>query len=289
MKTFAILFLLLISLSLSAQKSTAPKYYPLGASQPVEKSQLMGTLGFDYFEGTVDNFLAPTKTEDVFLAKLEMVKKSGLQPYALNSFLPGSLKSVGPDADNTKIIEYVKIVFQRAKVAGVKVIVFGSGGSRKIPDGFDRGKAKEQFIVLLKQLGPLARENDVTIVIEPLRSQETNFINTVKEGCEIARAVNDKNVRVLADFYHMLCENESPEAIVQAGNLLVHCHIAEKVGRTAPGVSKEDFTPFFKALKQINYKGKISLEGSFTNFETEAAAAIKYLRAEQDELNKTKS
>lgn len=289
MKIFVLLFLLSVSITMSAQKSNQSKYFPLGACQKVENSQLVSTAGFDYFEGTVDNLLAPTQSDEIFQNKLQLVRKSGLIPYACNSFIPASMKSVGAEAVPDKILEYAKIAFQRCKIAGVKIMVFGSGGSRRIPDGFDRQKARDQFVDLLEKLGPIAREYDVTIAIEPLRSQETNFINSVKEGCEIARLVNDKNVQVLADFYHMNCEKESPESIVQAGNLLVHCHVAETEKRAAPGTLKEDFTPFYKALRQINYKGKISIECNWVNFEKEGPEAIKILRSQQDELAKSKS
>jgi sugar phosphate isomerase/epimerase len=289
MKIIAILFLLSISLSMSAQKSKQPIYFPLGVCQKVENSQLVSTLGFDYIECGVENLLAPTKPEEVFQANLELIHKNGLKLYACNSFIPATLKSVGPDAVPDKILEFAKTSFQRAKIAGIKIIVFGSGASRKIPDGYDRQKARDQFIDLLKKIGPIAKVYDVTIAIEPLRSQETNFINTVKEGCEIARAVNHKNIRVLADFYHMTSEGETAESIVQAGNLLVHCHVAEKEKRAAPGTTNESFVSFFKALRQINYKGRISIECGWTNFEKEAPVAIKALRSQQDELSNTKS
>ena len=289
MKIFVLLFLLSISITMSAQKSKQSKYFPLGACQKVENSQLVSTAGYDYFEGTVDNLLVPTQSDEIFQNKLQLVRKSGLIPYACNSFIPASMKSVGPDAVPNKILEFAKITFQRCKIAGVKIMVFGSGGSRRIPDGFDKQKACGQFVDLLKKIGPIAREYDVTIAIEPLRSQETNFINSVKEGCEIARLVNDKNIQILADFYHMNCEGESAESIVQAGKLLVHCHIAEKEKRAAPGVGKEDFTSFYKALRQINYKGKISIECNWVNFEKEGPEAITILRGQQDELSKSKS
>ena len=289
MKIFALLILLSITLSLSAQKSTQSKYFPLGVCQKPENSQLAASFGFDYIECGVDNFLVPSQPEEVFMGKLEEIRKNGIPTYACNNFIPGTIKCTGPDVSMAKLLDHINIALKRAKVAGVKIIVFGSGGSRKIPDGFDRQKAHDQFVDLLKQIGPIAKANDVVIAIEPLRSQECNFINTVKEATEIARLVNDKNIRVLADFYHMNCEKESAESIVQAGSLLVHCHVAETDKRAAPGTTKEDFAAFFKALRQINYKGKISIECNWTNFEKEAPEGIKTLRSQQDEMAKSKS
>jgi sugar phosphate isomerase/epimerase len=63
----------------------------------------------------------------------------------------------------------------------------------------------------------------------------------------------------LADVYHMLMDGEGPESIEKYGHLIEHTHIAEKEGRAAPGTHNEDFTAYFKALKDVGYKGKCQL------------------------------
>ena len=73
------------------------------------------------------------------------------------------------------------------KEIGIKILVLGSSGSRSIPEGFDRAEAEEQFTGFLKKIAPAAEKYGVIVAIEPLQTQETNFINTVKEGAEIAR------------------------------------------------------------------------------------------------------
>lgn len=283
--SFLLLFLFCLSVSIEAKGPIKPKYFPLGVCQKAENSQFAKNLGFDYLECSVGDLLAPTQPEKVFRDKLDLIKKSGIEIYACNSFIPGTLRCVGPDAVPDKILEFATIALERAKEAGIKIIVFGSGASRKIPDGFDRQTARNQFVNLLKRLGPVAMINGVTIAIEPLNSKETNFINTVIEGCDIAKEVNHKNIKVLADFYHMNVEGESAESIVTAGKLLVHCHVAETVKRSAPGVSKESFLPFFKALRTIKYQGRISIECGWSDFAKQAPEAIRILRSQQESLN----
>ena len=56
------------------------------------------------------------------------------------------------------ILKFGETAFRRAQMAGVKTIVFGSGGARAIPDGFSREEAKQQFISICKQLAPFAKE-----------------------------------------------------------------------------------------------------------------------------------
>jgi|GEM_PF-6114 len=226
-------------------------------------STLLKENGYDYLEEGVQSLLAPKVTDEQFARKVAQARDAGIPIYACNGFIPAEMRVTGPEAQHDAIVEYSETVFRRAQEAGVKRIVFGSGKARQIPDGFDRQQARGQFVDLLKRLGPIAARHDVVVVIEPLRSGECNFVNTVAEATAIAREVNHPNIKVLADFYHMAQENEGPEAIVAAGAMLQHCHIAEKEKRTAPGIAGDDFTPYFKALRQIHYAGGVSIEGGW--------------------------
>jgi sugar phosphate isomerase/epimerase len=240
--------------------------------------------GYSYIEESVQNFLVPLEGESVFNKKLELMKKSKLPVPAMNNFIPGKLKSVGPDAMHDEILKYVETTFRRAQTVGVKHIVFGSGGSRRIPDGFPKETAREQFISLCKKISPVAEKFDVVIVLEPLNKRECNILNSVADGGEIVKIVNHKNFRLLADIYHMLRENESPDNIIKYGDLIHHIHIAENIGREAPGINNEDFTPYFRALKEINYKGLMSIECNWKNLVEQAAPALNVLRTQIDEI-----
>lgn len=123
---------------------------------------------------------------------------------------------VGPSTDHEKILKWAETTFRRAERAGIRYIVFGSGKSRKVPDGFSRETAEEQFVRLCKRLGPVAARYRVTVVIEPLNSRETNLINSVSEGASIVERVNHKNIRLLCDLFHMTADGEPPQAIVDA-------------------------------------------------------------------------
>jgi len=181
---------------------------------------------------------------------------------------------VGEETHHDAILQRTELALKRAKEVGSTNIVFGSGGSRRIPDGFDRERAKLQHIELSKKMAPIAEKYGITISIEPLNRSETNFVNSLAEGAEIVEAVNNPWFRLLADIYHMKKDGEGPEQIRKYGKLIVHCHIAEKENRTAPGVEGDDFRPYFKALKKIKYKNGLSLECRWKDFETEVKNAI---------------
>ena len=245
---------------------------------------ILAAAGYSFVEENVRGFLVPAEPDSAFEPKLALLKESRLPMEACNSFLPGNLKCVGISLMHEEILKFGETAFRRAQMAGVKTVVFGSGGARAIPEGFSREEAKKQFISLCKQLAPFAKKYDVVISLEPLNTKECNFINSVAEGGEIVQAVNHESFRLLADIYHMLMENESPSNLTKYGHLLYHTHIAEKTGRSAPGVNNEDFTPYFKALREAKYEGRMAIECSWKNLEEQAQAALSAMRKQIEEI-----
>ncbi len=241
----------------------------------------MQQYGYRYVEESVSRFLMPTKSEEEFNKLLEEAANSPLPVKACNGFIPGNLKSVGAEALHEEILQFAETAFRRAQRAGVEFIVFGSGGSRSIPDGFSREKARIQFIELGQKMAPIAQAYNVTIVLEPLNTTECNFINSVEEGGEIVKDINHPNFRLLADLYHMkMDDEEGAESIVKYGKLIKHIHIAEKQDRAVPGTYNEDFRPYFNALKKIGYKGKISIEARWKDFDSQIPVAIKTINTQ---------
>ncbi|MDR2232887.1 MAG: sugar phosphate isomerase/epimerase [Tannerella sp.] len=272
MKKILLGLILFLSLSLSIYSQDLADR--IGVCTSVNNAPLLKQAGCSYVEIGINNFFMPAQNDSAFAANLKSATESVLPVSAGNTFFPGNIKLVGPEANIDAALRHADIAMQRAKQTGTHIFVLGSGGARRIPEGFDAEKAMDQFIELCKQLALLGEKYNVVIVIEPLRKQETNFINTVRQGTEIVRKVNHPNLRVLADFYHMAVEDEDAQAIIEAGELLYHCHIAEEAERTSPGIKGDDFTAYFKALKSINYKGSLSLECNWKNFEQEVISGV---------------
>ena len=169
------------------------------------------------------------------------------------------------------------------------VVVFGSGGARKLPEGWPKERADEQFVALLSRIGPLAERHGVTIAVEPLARVECNYLNTVDEGARLARAAGSPAVGVVADCYHWARNGEPAETILAAKGVLVHAHLATMPSRKAPGLEPYDFVPFFRALLAAGYDGRVSIEGGLPPPETRVAglrAALDILRATEAEARR---
>ncbi|WP_212004837.1 sugar phosphate isomerase/epimerase [Chitinophaga sp. HK235] len=256
----------------------------IGIATSIENDSLARAAGFTFLEETVRKLLSPALSEAQFEVNLSKLKAAHCQVQSCNVFIPGYLKLMGPSVDEAWVLGYVDTVMRRAEKAGIRLIVLGSGEARKIPEGADPVAARDRFITLARKMATIAQQHNCLIAMENLNATETNFINTVAEGNRLVTAIAHPNFRLTADIYHMLRENEPAINIEQARGNLVHCHIAEREKRTAPGVAGEDFRPYLAALKKIGYEGRIMMECKWTDPAREYAAAVVYLQEQLKEV-----
>lgn len=248
-----------------------------GIVAPLEQDSLVYASGFRMLGESVGRMLSPSLTEEQFQANLAKIKKAKCKVFLCNIFFPGSLKIAGPDVDEHRVLGYADTVFSRAKRAGIRFIVLGSGGARRLPDGYDTQKAQAEFTLLCRKLALVAGKYGIMIALESLEAAETNFIITLKAAADVVRAVNHPNFKLNADIFHMMREGEAPQSIVDAADVLVYCEIAEKQKRSFPGVMGDDFKPYLRALRKANYKGYIFIEGSSGNPKNDMPLSFKYL------------
>ncbi len=234
--------------------------------------------GYDYIELNTQSHLQGEADESVFQPILDQIKNCGMPCLAANVFVPSHLKITGPEVDITRLTRYVTTVMERAERAGIRSIVFGSGGARRIPDNYDPYMAYAQLVTFGRMAGPIAADYGVAIAVEPLNRGETNVINSVREGAHLVNDVNHPAFRLLVDAYHWAKENEPAGDIVAAGGLLAHAHIATYANRLPPGAEACNFTPFFAALKKAGYDLRISVEAGWKDMKTQAEPALKTLR-----------
>lgn len=231
---------------------------------------LLHAVGYRNIVENLVKYFSPLTVDDTtFENNLGSFSRLKTRIYALNIFMPGDMKLVGPLVNEEAIVNYARAVFARCQRAGVKLIIWGSGGARRVPDGFDPIVAREQFIAIARKVAVAAKEYDITLALENLNSTETNFINTLADALKVVKEVNHPNFLLCADIYHMLMEDEPPSVLEQTKKYLVHCDIAEREGRTAPGVHGQDFLPYLQALKKVGYAKAIILECRWSDIASE--------------------
>lgn len=250
----------------------------LGICTSLDHAELVAAAELDFVEEHVQNFLVPEQPDEVFAKTLEAVRGAPVPVRAANCFLPGDLKCVGPGVDRDRLARYGASAFRRAGQAGIEIIVFGSGQARQIPEGFSREQAAGQFVEALTIFGPMAAEHGVTLVVEPLNSGECNFINSLAEGASMVEACDHPAVRLLADIFHMLRDDEPASEIERFGSLLHHVHIAEKDARTPPGTAGDDFSAYLDALQRAGYDRRLAMECVWTDLPAQVARGADELR-----------
>ena len=241
-----------------------------------EKLPEIKAAGYDYAEWNFSKIAA--LPSDEFDSLKELVKKTGLPVEAYNGFF-ASRVSLNEFLNPEEIRDHCRIGFARAKVLGGKIAVLGSGGPRKIPEGYDRSLAEEQFLQVLQICGDEAAETDMTVVLEPLNRKETNFINSVTEGAAILDRIPHPNVKLLADFYHVAAEEEPMSALIAQKHRIEHVHLALPDTRFLPTAEDlESCAAWRDCLKKMAYGGRISLEGKANpDFETAVRKAKPFL------------
>ena len=234
-------------------------------------------MGFDYLEAGVSKTAAMGEQE--FSEAVQEVKDSSLECEAFNVLFPGDIRLTGPEVNLKAVREYLDKAFDRIHRLGAKIAVFGSGRSRKVPEGWKREDAWKQLIDAAGIVGEVAAEYKLIVVMEPLNRGETNILNSVEEGYHFVREVHHPNIQLLADFYHMRLENESMDVLKKAAPALRHLHIANSHGRVYPLDPSEDcYGEFFEALKSAGYKGRVSIEAGTRDMDRDAPIALQLLR-----------
>lgn len=249
----------------------------LGMIASINQDSLLHASGFEMLGESVGRMLSPSLTEAEFQSNVRKIEQAKTKVYLCNVFFPSTLKIAGPEVDEQEVLAYADQVFQRAQKAGVPLIVLGSGGARRLPEKYDYQKATRDFIQLARKIAQVAEKHGITIALESLNSTETNFLITLQEAAGVVKAVDHPNFKLNADIYHMMKENEPPQHILHAGNIIVYVELAEKENRTLPGVVGDDFTPYLEALQLIGYQGPIFIEGRVDYPEKEIPNAHKFL------------
>ncbi len=113
---------------------------------------------------------------------------------------------------------------------------------------------------VIKRLAREAAANGVTLGLEVVNRYESNLINTADEALAFMAEVDEPNVGVHLDTYHMnIEENDMSSPVRKCGDKLVYVHVGES-HRGYLGSGSVDFSTFFKALDEIGYAGTITFE-----------------------------
>ena len=158
-------------------------------------------------------------------------------------------------------VEYLKQCVQATRAMGGTTFsgVIYSAIGRRI-DGIPDKRYWERSSKGLKEVARFARDHGITIGIEPVNRYETFLINTCDQALELLDMIDEPNVGVHLDAYHMnIEEDEFYGPTLKAVPHLCHFHLSES-HRGTPGRGTVDWEGIYRALGETGYEGVVGLE-----------------------------
>jgi sugar phosphate isomerase/epimerase len=238
-----------------------------------------------------------------------MAERAGLEILGLHWLFAKTqgLHLTSPDVEvRRKTARYLGALARFCAELGGRIMVLGSPKQRDLAPGMKKADGMKYASEVLRSVVKELEAADVTVALEPLGSNETNFLNSAAEGVELIQLVGSPRCRLHLDCKAMALETPEktgtgpisrngpegaaqkldlspfshiPEIIHKYRDLLVHFH-ANDPNRQGPGFGKLDFVPILKTLQEIDYRGWVSVEplDYSPGVERLARESIRYLR-----------
>jgi fructoselysine 3-epimerase len=133
----------------------------------------------------------------------------------------------------------------------------------------------------LSEIAKTAADSGVMLVVEPTPT-DSNLVESCDDAIEMMEQVGANNVGLMFDTQHAYYRNEVPtDYVYRMGKDLRHIHLSE-FGRLPPGAGRGDFVGLVTALREIDYKGYLTMEIGFNRRDVEpdlvARQAYDYLK-----------
>lgn len=166
--------------------------------------------------------------------------------------------TLADSAARQKARDFVRAIIDVAGQLRAPAIIGSMQG--RSGEGVEHAAATAYLSDALEDLGEHARQYGVPLIYEPLNRYETNMANTLAAGGRLLGGLSTRNVKLLADLFHMnIEETDLPAAIRAAAGHIGHVHFVDSNRRPA-GMGHLDFAPIAAALREIGYAGFASAE-----------------------------
>lgn len=193
----------------------------------------------------------------------QLADKAGLEVVGLHWLLAKTegLHLTSPEAAVRKnTADYLADLARLCADLGGRIMVFGSPKQRCLLPGVTQVSAMNYATEVFQSILPILEQTDVTIALEPLGPEETDFLQTAAETTQLIERIASPHVRLHLDCKAMSTESISiPDLIEQNAGLLAHFH-ANDPNRQGPGFGRVDFLPILESIGKIDYRGWVSIE-----------------------------
>ena len=213
----------------------------------------------------------------------DLAKASGLTVTGFHWLLqkPEGLHLTCPDGEIRKRTkEVLQHLARICAVMGGEVMVFGSPKHRDVLPGETYDTAFGRAVELFRDVCDVAYPLGVTLALEPLSHEYTNFMVNAEETVQVIKAVDHPACRLHLDVNAMCSEEKTIDEIISENQEYLAYFHANDPNLRGPGFGDVDFVPIARALKKVEYDGVVSVEvfNYEPNPETIARGSLAYLK-----------
>ena len=193
-----------------------------------------------------------------------LVERAGLEVVGLHWLLAKTTGFYLTTADaqvRRKTAEYFSELARFCADLGGKFLILGSPQQRDLAPGMAKAEGLKYAADVLLATVPVLEKTGVVLGLEPLAAVETNFLTTAAEAMELVALVASPQCRLHLDCKAMAVAESTPipDLIRKYRGDFIHFH-ANDPNRQGPGFGKLDFVPILAALREVGYRGWISVE-----------------------------
>lgn len=261
--------------------------YPIGwcTRAKAETIDQAKAVGFEYVELALQDVLP--LSDDDFAKFADHLATSGIPALSGYNPIPNTLKLVGPEADEAKLDAHLLKLLDRAAKLKLRYLILNSAASWKVPEGMAPEQAFAQLAQFCRHFADESAAHGIAVLIEPQRTRDTNMILTIADALKLVQIVNRPSFQMMVDYSFLRIQKDDLKDLLKVGDHLKDIHIANpEANRTYPLTAGEsNYAEFFAVLKQIGYRGGLSVHAGTNAFETDAPKAIAFLREQAAALS----
>ena len=184
--------------------------------------------------------------------------------------IPGRDLASPDETERSAALKYGQDCLDFAAQVGARVfVVIPAPANRLTPVGNPQGEqawmeaAQREWdlaVDSIRQTARYAARFGIELAVEPINRYETYLVTTVEDVLRFNAEVDEPNVKINLDCFHMNIDEADPAAAIRkAGTDLIHMHAADS-NRLAPGRGHTDFGAILAALREVDFGGTFVLE-----------------------------
>lgn len=227
----------------------------------------------------------PTRMSDRQIAEARaIVEDHGLEVTGLHWLMlaPEGLSITEPNPETRqRTADALTALVDLCAGLGGRVMVHGSPKQRRL--GADPERARAVAFEHLVTAGARAWAAGLIYCVEPISSDEADYITTLAEGAALLDAANEPGLQLMIDTGHALRGEAEPLAELAARWLptgrIAHVQVNDS-NRRGPGQGADRLAPFLAVLHAAHWPHPVAVEPFVyvPDGATTAAASVGYLR-----------